>query len=83
MDQIPKPLPEPSKMPQSPLTGELVPKIPQDDNNDNGDSAYGSMIECSPNKNNIDTVPDEIDNSSNIVRAICFRNMNKSIMSFI
>ena len=82
MDEIPKVLTEQSKMPQSSLTGEIVPKIPQDDNNDNSDSSYGS-IERSPDKNNIDTVPDKIDNSSNIVRAICFRNMNKSIMSFI
>ena len=72
MDQIPKPLPEPSKTQQSSLTGELIPKIPQDDNNDNGDSAYGSIES-----------PDEIHNSSNIVRAICFRNINNSVMSFI
>ena len=82
MDQIPKPLPEPSETPQSPVTGELIPKIPQDDNNANSESSYGS-IEHSPDKNNIDNVQDEIDNLSNIVRAICFRNMNKSIMSFI
>ena len=63
-------------MPQSSQTGELVPKIPQDDNNDNGNSAYGS-IERSPDKNSIDTVPDQINNSSNIVRAISFRHMNK------
>ena len=76
MDQIPQPITESSQMPQSSQTGELFPKIPQDDNNDNGDSAYGS-IERSPDKNSFDTVPDEINNSSKIVRAISFRHMNK------
>ena len=76
MDQIPQPITESSQTPQSSQTGELFPKIPQDDNNDNGDSTYGS-IEHSPDKNSFDTVPDEINNSSKIVRAISFRHMNK------
>ena len=76
MDQIPQPLTQSSQMPQSSQTGELFPKILQDDNNDNGDSAYG-LIERSPDKNSFDTVPDEINNSSKIVRAISFRHMNK------
>ena len=67
MDQIPKHGTEPSQMPQLSPTGEPLLKIPHDDNADNGDSAYGSM-DRSPDKNNIDNVPDEINRSTNIVR---------------
>ena len=75
MDQIPKRLPTQSQTPPLPATGEPVLKIPQDDNDNNGDSCYGS-IEHSQDKNTIDTVPDEIKRSTKIVRAICFRQMN-------
>ena len=76
MDQIPKRLTTSSQTPQLSPTGEPLLKIPQHDNADNnGDSAYG-VDERSPDKNNIDNVPDEINRSTNIVRAISFRQMN-------
>ena len=77
MDQIPKLQTEESQMPPLPETvsGESVVNIPENENSDNGDSGYGS-IEPTPDKNSTDIVPHGINSSTNIVRALLFKQMN-------
>ena len=77
MDQIPILPTEEFQTPPLPETvsGEHVIKIPENDNADNGDSGYGS-IEPTPDKNSTDIVPHGINSSTNIVRALLFKQMN-------